>query len=146
VFVRSGRNLEQFHNNAVFLLLTYADGLTARAAGDAESARRRLAQCVDQAPRFTKARLALADALMDLGRYGPARDQIAAVIDYAPDNAEALYSAAFVQIQMNHPAAARPFLDLLLSQTGDPEMKEKARTLQSYIEQGLPLKPGAPPR
>ena len=146
VFARAGRNLEQFRHHVTFLLLTYADAITARAAGDTEGARRRLAQCVDQAPRFTQARLALADALMDLGRYGAARDQIAAVTAYAPDNAAALYRAAFVQMQMGHPDAARPFLALLLSQTGDREIMEKGRELQSYIEQGLPLKPGAPTR
>lgn len=143
LFARDGRDLEHFRTHVVWLMVTYANGLAARARGDAEESRRILDQCIRQAPRFTKARLALADALMDLGRYEAARDHIAAVIRYAPDNPAALYAAAFVQVQMKNIDGARPFLTLL-AQTGDAAMLEKARALQYYIDNHIPLKPGAP--
>jgi tetratricopeptide (TPR) repeat protein len=144
VFAAAGRNIDDFRERVVYLLLRHAQGTEARARGDANEARRQLAFCVEQAPRFTRARLALADAFMDLGRYEKAREQVAAVIAYAPDNATALYDAAFIEAQLGRPEQAKPYLALLLAQTGDPDMMEKARTLQSYIERGLPLTPGAP--
>jgi tetratricopeptide (TPR) repeat protein len=143
LFARDGSDLEHFRSHVVWLMGTYANALNARARGDAEAARRMLDMCVRQAPKFTRARLALADALMDLGLYEAARDQIAAVIQYAPDNPTALYSAAFVQVQLNDPDGARPFL-ALLAQIGDAATLEKARALQYYIENKIPLKPGAP--
>lgn len=144
LFVRDGRNLDYFRDNVVWLMLAYADALSMRARGDAEQAKRMLEQCLRQAPRFTKARLALADALMDLGRYDAARDQIATVIEYAPDNPTALYAAAFVRLQLGQTDEAKTFL-ALLAQTGDSSMQEKGRALQYYIDHNLPLKPGAPP-
>ena len=144
IFVRAGRNLETFRERVVYLMITYADAVDARRRGDAELARRRLAFCVEQAPRFTKVRLALADALMDLGRYEEAREQVAAVIGYAPDNSTALYDAAFIEAQLGRPERAKPYLALLLAQTGDRAVIDRARALQTHLEQGLPLRPGAP--
>jgi hypothetical protein len=143
LFARDGHDLAHFRDHVVWLMVTYANGLNARARGDAEEARRMLDQCLRQAPRFTRARLALADALMDLGRYEEARREIAGVIQYAPDNAAALYSAAHVQVQLKNAAGAKPYLDLL-AQTGDQAMIEKGQALRYYIDNNLPLKPGAP--
>jgi len=128
---------------ASVLAAASAAAVAPAARGDAEEARRALDQCVRHAPRFTRARLALADAFMDLGRYIEAQDQIAKVIEYAPDNAAALYAAAFVQIQMGNREAAEPYFELL-AQTGDQAMIEKARALQYYLNHDIPLKPGAP--
>lgn len=143
LFARDGNDLDHFRDHVVWLMVAYANGVDARARGDAEEARRALDQCVRHAPRFTRARLALADSFMDLGRYIEAQDQIAKVIEYAPDNAVALYAAAFVQIQMGQREAAKPYLELL-GQTGNQVMIEKARALQYYLDHGIPLKPGAP--
>ena len=144
LFARDGADLDHFRAHVTFLMLTYAGALDARARGDAEKARRMLDLCVRQAPRFTRARLALADALMDLGRYEPARKQIAAVMEYAPDNPAALYAAAWVQVQLGNEVSAKPFLELL-QQTGDPKVIEKGRALQYYLDNGIPIKPGSPP-
>ncbi len=141
LFARDGRDLEHFRSHVVWLMGVYANATNARARGNAEEARQMLDVCVRQAPQFTRARLALADAFMDLGRYEDARRNIAAVIQYAPDNPAALYAAAFVQVQLKDPDGARPFLTLL-AQTGDAAMLEKARALQYYIDNQIPLKPG----
>jgi len=98
---------------------------------------------VRYAPSFTRARLELAYTFMDLGRYENARDQIAAIIQYAPDDAAALFAAAYVEVQMQKPEEARPYL-MLLAQTGDAAYAERAKSLQYYIDHKLPLKPGAP--
>jgi tetratricopeptide (TPR) repeat protein len=143
LFARDGFNPDHFRNHVVWLMVTYSNALAERASGNAEQARQILDTCVRQAPRFTRARLALADALMDLGRLEEARRQIAAVIEYAPDNAQALYAAAFVQVQMGNSEAAKPYLDLL-PQTGDRDIMEKARALRYYIDHNLPVRPGAP--
>jgi hypothetical protein len=144
LFVRDGGSIEKFRSHVVWLMFMYTNGLNARARGDAEEARRIFDQCVRHAPRFTRAQIALAGAYMDLGRYETARDRIAGVIQYAPDNPAALYSAAFVQVQLNHPEAAKPFLELL-AQTADAAMIEKGRALQYNIDNRIPLKPGGPP-
>jgi hypothetical protein len=143
LFARDGNDLEHFREHVVYLMFAYANGMNARARGDAEEARRLFDQCIRQAAGFTKARLALASALMDLGRYEEARAQIAKVMEYAPDNPVALYSAAFVQVQLQDNEGAKLFLTLL-AQTPDPAMQEKARELQYYIDNNIPLKPGGP--
>lgn len=143
LFARDGADLEHFRNHVVWLMGTYANAADLRARGRAEEARRMFDVCIRQAPKFTRARLGMADALMDLGRYQAARDQLAAVIRYAPDNPAALYAAAYVQVLLDQPDAARPFLQLL-AQTGDAATIEKGRALQYYIDNKIPLKPGAP--
>jgi tetratricopeptide (TPR) repeat protein len=144
VFARAGRNLEEFRSRVVYLMLSYAAALDDRAAGNGENARRRLAFCVEHAPRFTRARLALAEVLMDMNRHEEARAQIMAVIAYAPDNPQALYDGAWVEMQLGRPEPARAYLTLLLTQTGDTKMLERGRALQVYLEQKIPLPPGAP--
>jgi len=143
LFARDGHDLEHFRNHVVWLMVTYSNSLAARARGNAEEARQMLDTCIRQAPRFTRARLALADTYMDLGQLRAAQQQITAVMEYAPDNTDALYAAAFIQVQMGNSDAARPYLGLL-SQSGNREMVEKGRALQYYIDHNLPVKSGAP--
>jgi hypothetical protein len=145
-FVQAGRDLETFRERVVHLMIACAEGVNAGAAGDASGSRARLEWCVKQAPRFTRARMALADALMDLQRYEEARAQVAAVIEYAPDHSLALYYAAYLEVQLERPEAARPYLTLLFAQERDPALLQKARTLQSYIDKQLPIKPAPPQR
>ena len=143
LFARDGRDLLHFRNHVMWLMLTYANATRARLSGNGEEARKLLDTCLRQAPRFTRARLAMADTYMDAGMYEKARDEINTVIHYAPDNPSALYSAAYVQVQLGQPDAAAPYLKLL-TQTGNRELIEKAKSLQYYIDHKLPLKPGAP--
>jgi hypothetical protein len=47
-------------------------------------------------------------------------------------------------MQLRRPEQARAYLSLLLTQTGDAQMIENGRALQRYLDQNLPLPPGAP--
>jgi tetratricopeptide (TPR) repeat protein len=140
----SGGSLEAFRRNTTALLYTYAEGIGARSRGDLEGALRRLRSCVGNAPRFTRARLALADVYMDMERYGDARSAIMEVIAYAPDHSLAMYYAAYIHARLGMFEPARGFLAVLLSHEQDPDILEKARLLETYMDQGIPVEPGAP--
>lgn len=144
LLAKSNRDVEAFRKLAVEVMLTYAEGIKARARGNAEGARRRLEWCLLQAPRYSQARIALADALMDLDRYEDARRVVLGLVEYAPDNTRALYYAAFISKQLGKPEDAKGYLALLLSIERDPALIERARALQTAVEQDLPLRPGAP--
>ena len=144
LLAKANRNVETFRQLAVDVMLTYSEAVKARAHHNAEGARRRLEWCLLQAPRYSQARLALADALMDLNRYDDARRVVAALLDYAPDNTRGLYYAAYISAQLGKPEEAKSYLTLLLSIERDPQLIERAKTLQQGIEQGVPLRKGAP--
>lgn len=143
LFMDSGANFEHFRQRVLWLMGNCAAGMGARARGDLDQSRQILDQCVRYAPSFTRARLELAYTFMDLGRDQKAREQIHAIIQYAPDNADALYAAAYLEVQTGHPDDARPYLTLL-AQSGDRSFVDKGKGLQYYIDHKLPLKPGAP--
>jgi tetratricopeptide (TPR) repeat protein len=143
LFMDSGASFEHFRQRVLWLMANCAAGMGARARGDLDKSRQILDQCVRYAPLFTRARLELAYTFMDLGREEKARDQIKAVIQYAPDNAAALYIAAYLEVQAGHPDDAKPYLTLL-AQSGDRSFVDKGKGLQYYIDHKLPLKPGAP--
>lgn len=142
----SGGALEAFNQNINMLLYNYTAGLGARSRGDFEGALQRLRSCVNAAPRFTQARLALSDVYMDLERYEDARAAIMDVVAYAPDNSQAMYYAAYIHARLGQFERAKGFLTVLLSHERDPDLLEKARLLEAYMDQGLPLDPGAPGR
>ena len=140
----SGGSLEAFNQNINMLLYNFTAGLGARSRGDFETALRRLRSCVNSAPQFTRARLALADVYMDLERFEDARRTIMEVVAYAPDNSAAMYAAAYIHARLGKFDQAKAFLTVLLSHERDPDILERARLLEAYMEQGLPLAPGAP--
>jgi tetratricopeptide (TPR) repeat protein len=144
LFVQAGRNLDTFRERVVHLMITCVQAMNRGAAGDVQVARTRLAWCVKQAPRFTRAHMALADVLISLGRYQDARAQVADVLGYAPDHSLALYYAAYLEVQLERPEAARPYLTLLFAQERDPALLQKARALQSYIDNQSTIKPAPP--
>lgn len=138
LLARSGGNLETFRRNVVTLIVACGDGMRAREVGNLEFARARLAWCVRQAPRFTRARIALADVLMDMDRYPEALRVVMKVVEYAPDNAQAMYYAAFANAHMGHFDAARGLLKVVRASTHDRELLQKATLLETYMKQGLP--------
>jgi hypothetical protein len=140
----SGGSLEAFHQNIGMLFYNYASAMNARSRGDLDEALRRLRSCVDNAPEFTRARLALADVYMDLERYQDARDVVMTAVAYAPDNSQAMYYAAYIHARLGKFDQAKAFLKVLLTHERDPDILEKARLLQAYMDQGLPLQSTAP--
>jgi tetratricopeptide (TPR) repeat protein len=143
LFMDSGASFDSFRKRVLWLMGNCAAGMGARARGDLDKSRQILDQCVRYAPSFTRARLELAYTYMDQGRYEKARDEIGEIIAYAPDNAAALFAAAWVRVQMEKPDEAKPFI-ALLAQMGDHTYTDKTQALQYYIDHKLPLKPGAP--
>jgi hypothetical protein len=145
LLAKANRDVEAFRKLTVEVMLTYADATKALARKNAEGARRRLEWCLLQAPQYSQARLALADALMELNRYPDAQRVIAKLIEYAPDNTHGLYYAAYISAQLGKPEEAKQYLSLLLSVERDPAAIDRARTLQASIDQGL-LPPRGKPR
>ncbi|MCI0452787.1 MAG: tetratricopeptide repeat protein [Candidatus Latescibacteria bacterium] len=141
---KANRDVEAFRRLVAEVMLTYAEARKALARGNAEGARRRLEWCLLQAPRYSQARIALADALMNLDRYQDARRVIAALIEYAPDNTSGLYYAAYIDAQLGRPDEAKRYLALLLTIERDPDLIQRARALESFLEQGVMPRPGAP--
>jgi hypothetical protein len=140
----SGGGLETFRRNIDMLIYNYVAGVGARNRGDLEGAVRRLRSCVNSAPHFTRARLALADVYMDLEQFEEARRVVMEVVAYAPDNSQGMYYAAYVNARLGQFDKAKAFLTVLLSHERDPDILEQARLLEAYMDQGLPLAPGAP--
>jgi hypothetical protein len=140
LLVKADRDIDAFRKLAIDVMLTYSDARLALARGDAAGAVPRLEWCLLQAPRYSAARIALADALVDLNRLPEARRVIGKLIEYAPDHTEALYYAAFFSAQAGDSAEAKNYLSLLFSIERDPAALERARTLQTAIEQGIPLR------
>jgi tetratricopeptide (TPR) repeat protein len=144
MLARANGDLEAFRRLAVEVMLTFSEAVRARAAGNAEGARRRLEWCLSQSPRFSRARLALADAFMDLDRTEDARRVIAQLIAYAPDNPRGLYYAAYLAAQAGQNEEAKAYLEILFTVEQDPDGLERARELQMFLEQGVPPRTGAP--
>ena len=142
LLAKAERNVDAFRTLAVEVMLTYSEAVKALARGNAEGARRRLEWCLLQAPRYSNARLALADALVALKRPEDALGAVAGVLAYAPDHTGALYYAAYLSGQLDRDDQAKAYLTLLLTVERDPERIRRAQTLQYAIEHDLPI--GAP--
>jgi hypothetical protein len=144
-FNRVGGNVEAFRQRAVELVLAYREALRARAMGNTAGALKTLTWCLEQAPDFTLARVALGTTLIQAGRLEEARDVLLSVIGYAPDNAPALYHTAYVLAALDETDRAREYLDVFFAVATDPDLIEKARLLKTFVEQGIPVTPRAFP-
>jgi hypothetical protein len=144
LLARMDGDLEAFRARVVEILLTYTTATQARVRGDAEGAGRRFEWCLQQAPRFSRARLGLADVLIELDRFEDARAVVMELLRYAPDNPDGLYTAAYVHARLGQAETAKAYLSILLGSTRDVDLRERARALEVYIDQGSPAQ--APPR
>jgi hypothetical protein len=144
ILERHGDTYETFQNRIDRLMLTYSDATRAAAAGEYSEAMRGLTWCLQQAPRFTQARIAAATTLLGMGQPEEAWQALTPVLQYAPDNPSALYHAAYALAQLNETQRALEFLQLLYTVTNDKELLDRARLLQTFIEEGVPLQPGSP--
>jgi hypothetical protein len=55
-----------------------------------------------------------------------------------------MYYAAYIHARLGKFDQAKAFLKVLLTHERDPDILEKARLLQAYMDQGLPLQSTAP--
>ena len=124
------------------LLIAYSDAIKAKDRGETERALGLLGWSLNQAPGFTKARVAYGSTLLQAGRIKEARDVLLSIIQYAPDNALALYYAAYALAELGETERAQDLLAILFGATNDTELRDQARLLQAFIEQGIPLTPG----
>jgi tetratricopeptide (TPR) repeat protein len=146
VLERVGGNVDTFRRRVVELLLTYREARAAAGRGDFDGALRKLNWCLEQAPGYTLARIAVGTTLTQAGRLEEARDVLLGVLSYAPDNADALYHTAYALAALDETARAREYLDVLFGVAGDPDLVEKARLLKTFIEQQIPVTPRAAPQ
>lgn len=144
-FERAGGDVDAFRQRALDLLLTYRQAMQARAQGNTEAALRQLGWCIEQAPHYTDARIAVGSTLIRAGRLEEARDVLLGVIAYAPDNGSALYYTAYVLAALGETDRAGQYIDLLLSTTTDPQLLSRARLLKTFIDQGIAVTPRSLP-
>jgi hypothetical protein len=141
IFDRSGDSYRTFRHRINYLLLAYIDAANAAAAGEFETARRGLTRCLLQAPRFTRARVDLGKTLLDMGRLDEAKEVLMSVMQYAPDNPEALYYAADALARSGETEQAKALLEILYTTTYDKDLLNRARLLETLIERGSPTGP-----
>jgi len=130
-----GDSYESFRQRIGRIILTYTEAKDIAAAGDYEGAIVRLTWILQQAPRFTLARIALGATLLDKGQTSDARDVLMSVIQYAPDNADALYLAADALVQLREFDRATSLLEILPTVTNDEELLQRAALLEALIQQ-----------
>jgi hypothetical protein len=145
-FERVGADRDAFRGRVLDLLLAYRQGMQARERGDVARALELFNWCLEQAPGYTLARIAVGTTLITAGRYEDARDVLMSVISYAPDNPLALYYTAYVHAAMGETDRAREFLDLFFTAATDPDLIARGRLLKTLLDQGVPVTPRSVPQ
>ncbi len=134
ILERNGDDYESFRERIGRLMLVYSEAKRRAAVGRFDKAIARLTWCLQQAPGFTSARVALGAALLDTGELERARNALMSVIQYAPDNADALYLAADVWSKLGEREKALSLLEILYGTTRDADLLNRARLLEALIE------------
>lgn len=144
ILERLGGDMDAFRTQIVGLMLSWREVVLARGAGNNERALSILGHMLEQAPRFTDARLALAEVLVQLDRIDEARTTVLSVINYAPDNPLALYQAAYIFGRQGDEDRARSYLAVFRTTPADPDLTRRADLLEQFLDQGLAIEPGSP--
>ncbi len=134
-----GDTIDSFYNRVVDILLTYQTAIIAQNNGNEEAALGRLRYCLDQAPAYTDAWLRVGDSLLRLERPNDAFNAYNRVLQYAPDNKDALFYGALSLGYGDRRDEAVQLLDLLLTSTADRELRRKAQDLKQVLESGQPI-------
>jgi len=136
-----GDDLGVFYTRVIDILTTYQTGVDAQAKGDEEGAIRRFRYCLEQAPSFTRAWLGTGDSLLRLGRPGEAFAAYNRVLAYAPDDTHALYYGALSLAYTGRKDDALRLIELLLSATGEKEIRTQALELEGALKSGRRIEP-----
>jgi tetratricopeptide (TPR) repeat protein len=136
-----GDDLDVFYTRVIDILTTYQTGVDAQAKGDEEGAIRRFRYCLEQAPFFTRAWLGTGDSLLRLGRSGEAFAAYNRVLAYAPDDTHALYYGALSLAYTGRKDDALRLIELLLSATGEKEIRTQALELEGALKSGRRIEP-----
>jgi len=145
ILERLNGDLDVFRTQITGLMLSWREAALAREAGDHMRALSILAHALEQAPRFTRARVALSETLVQLDRIEEARTVVLGVIEYAPDNPLALYQAAYIFGRTGDEEKARAYLEVFRTVPADPDLARRADLLEAFLDQGLPIEPGIKP-
>lgn len=134
-----GDDLDAFRRRIAELTLTYRAAVVAREHGNVDGALQRLRWCIEHAPGYTDARVAIASTLIKAHRLKDARTVLLDTLHRSPDNAHALYETAYTFAALGDSTSAQTYLKLFFSATKDPALVQQGRVLQTFIDQGIPL-------
>jgi hypothetical protein len=134
IFKSSGGDYTAFRERIGRLLLVYTEAKEMAAAGLVDAAIGRLMWCLNEAPRFTAARIALGATLLQDDQPERAKHVLMSVIQYAPDNPNALYLAADASFRLGESGEAHSLLKILRGTTNDSDILGRAKLLRSLIE------------
>jgi len=145
-----GNDLGAFYGRIVDILATYQTAVAAQARGDEDAAILRFRYCLEQAPYFTRAWLGVGDSLLRMRKPDDAFAAYNRVLSYAPDDTHALYYGALSLAYTGRRDDALRLIGLLLSATGDVDIRKEALELEGALKSGqrieLPPRGGAGPR
>jgi hypothetical protein len=134
ILERHGDDLDAFYDRVIDLLVTYLTASRAAARGEDDAAVGRFRYCLDQAPRFSKAWIGLGQSLLRLGKLQEANQVFMTVVNYAPDNPQALYFGALTHANLGRREEALGLLDILLSSGGDRDFRQMGRELKTILQ------------
>jgi hypothetical protein len=142
-----GNDLGAFYGRIVDILATYRTAVAAQARGDEEAAISRFRYCLEHAPFFTRAWLGVGDSLLRMGKPEEAYAAYRRVLSYAPDDTHALYYGALSLAYTGKRDDALRLIGLLLSATGDVDIRKEAIELERALKSGqrIELPPRAAP-
>ncbi len=124
-----------FYSRIVDILTTYQTAVAAQARGDEDAAILRFRYCLEQAPFFTRAWLGVGDSLLRLGKPDEAFAAYSRVLSYAPDDTHALYYGALSLAYTGKRDDALRLIELLLSATGDSEIRNASARARKRAEE-----------
>jgi tetratricopeptide (TPR) repeat protein len=130
---RHGDDYRSFRERIGRLMVVYSEAREMANLRRFDAAIGRLNWCLEQAPGFTRARVALGAALLENGQAERASEVLMSVIQYAPDNTDALYLAADALSTMGQNEKALSLLEILYGATRDSDVIERAKLLEALI-------------
>jgi tetratricopeptide (TPR) repeat protein len=136
ILERNGDDYQSFRERVGRLMLVYSEARELSSVRRFDAAIGRLNWCLQQAPGFTRARVALGAALLESGQTQRSAEVLMSVIHYAPDNPDALFLAADAYSKLGEKEQALSLLQILYSTTRDTELLDRARLLEALIERG----------
>jgi hypothetical protein len=137
ILVRNRDDLSTFHDRIVRILSLYALAAGEHTREQWSAATDLYLQCLGEAPQFTRARLGLGSAFLAQKEWPLAKAAFLSIVQYAPDNQEALFGAAFAMYYLEELEDARRYLNILIRTPGDKELVKRARGLRMAIAEKL---------
>jgi hypothetical protein len=138
IFSRNADTYDSFRDRIGQIIYGYSEAIQFAATGRYETALNRLTWCLQQAPHFTRARVAAGSVFLQMDQPQQALDVLETVIQYAPDNPDALYLTADALARLENRADALAFLEILYTVTQDQDLLDRARLLEALIKRGAP--------